>query len=105
MFYVSGVPAGTERGGHAHRVIEQFVIAISGSLSFELADGRDKRSFRLDSPARGVYIPPMLWDRFYDFSEHATCLVLASTQYAESDYIHDWNAYRRELASAAGQSF
>ena len=79
---------------------EQFVISISGALSFDLTDGANKRSFRLDSPARGVYIPPMLWDRFYDFSEHATCLVLASTQYAESDYIRDWNAYLREAASA-----
>ena len=47
-------------GGHAHRVTEQFVISISGALSFDLTDGANKRSFRLDSPARGVYIPPML---------------------------------------------
>jgi dTDP-4-dehydrorhamnose 3,5-epimerase-like enzyme len=101
LFYVREVPAGVERGGHAHRVTEQFVLAINGSFSLDLTDGRDKRSFRLDSPTRGVYIPPMVWDRLYDFSGQAVCLVLASTQYAESDYIRDWNEFLRERAAHA----
>jgi hypothetical protein len=100
LFYVRGVPAGTERGGHAHRVTEQFVIAMSGAFSLDLTDGADTKSFRLDSAARGVYIPPMTWDRLYDFSPDAVCLVLASTQYAESDYVRDWNSYLRERKSA-----
>ena len=99
LFYVRDVPSGTERGGHAHRVTEQFVVDVNGTLSFDLTDGRDNRSFHLDSPTRGVYIPPMLWDRFYDFSEHAVCLVLASTQYAESDYVRDWSEYQRLTGS------
>ncbi len=99
LFYVRDVPAGIERGGHAHRVTEQFVLPVNGAFSLDLTDGRDKRSFRLDSPARGVYIPPMVWDRLYDFSEQAVCLVLASTQYAESDYVRDWNEYLRESAA------
>ena len=96
LFYVREVPPGIERGGHAHRVTEQFVLAVNGTFSLDLTNGHNKRSFRLDSPARGVYIPPMVWDRLYDFSSDAVCLVLASTQYAESDYIRDWNEYLRE---------
>jgi dTDP-4-dehydrorhamnose 3,5-epimerase-like enzyme len=96
LFYVRDVPAGVERGGHAHRVTEQVVIAVNGSFNLDLTDGSSTRSFRLESPARGVYIPPMLWDRLYDFSVQAVCLVLVSTQYAESDYVRDWNAYLRE---------
>ena len=96
LFYVREVPPGIERGGHAHRVTEQFVLAMNGTFSLDLTNGHNKRSFRLDSPARGVYIPPMVWDRLYDFSSDAVCLVLASTQYAESDYIRDWNEYLRE---------
>jgi hypothetical protein len=96
LFYVRGVPPGTERGGHAHRVTEQFVIAASGCFSLDLTDGSNKRTFRLESSERGVYIPPMIWDRLYDFSPDAVCLVLASTQYAESDYVRDWNEYLRE---------
>jgi len=95
IFYVHDIPAGVERGGHAHHVTEQFVIAISGAFTLELTDGREKRSFRLESPDRGVYVPPMIWDRLHDFSGDAVCLVLASTQYAESDYIRDWNEYLR----------
>jgi len=95
LFYVHGVPAGQERGGHAHRVTEQVVIAAGGAFNLELTDGSAKRSFRLESPSRGVYIPPMVWDRLYDFSPQALCLVLVSTQYAESDYIRDWNEYLR----------
>jgi hypothetical protein len=95
LFYVRGVPAGLERGGHAHRVTEQFVVAASGSFSLDLTDGAATRSFRLESPSRGVYIPPLVWDRLYDFSGDALCLVLVSTQYAESDYIRDWNEYLR----------
>jgi len=93
LFYVHGVPRGVERGGHAHHVTEQFIIAASGSFSLDLTDGRRTQSFHLDSPDRGVYIPPMIWDRLYDFSPGALCLVLASTQYAESDYIRDWNEF------------
>jgi hypothetical protein len=102
MFYVHGVPPGGERGGHAHRVTEQFVIAIAGAFSLDLTDGRETRSFRLDSPGRGVYIPPMVWDRLYDFGSGAVCLVLASTQYAEADYIRDWTAFQREGSAARG---
>jgi hypothetical protein len=100
LFYVRKVPAQLERGGHAHRVTEQFVIAMAGALSLDLTDGRGKKSFRLESPDRGVYIPPMIWDRLYDFTEDAVCMVLASTQYAESDYLRDWNEYLKHAAGA-----
>jgi hypothetical protein len=100
LFYVHGVPAGQERGGHAHRVTEQVVIAAAGAFSLELTDGSAKRSFRLESPSRGVYVPPMVWDRLYDFSPQALCLVLVSTQYAESDYLRDWSQYLRERKPA-----
>jgi WxcM-like, C-terminal len=99
LFYVRDVPAGIDRGGHAHRVTEQFVVAVNGTFSLDLTDGAQKRTFRLESPARGVYVPPMVWDRLYDFSAQAVCLVLASTQYAESDYIRDWNEYQRLSAA------
>lgn len=101
LFYVHGVPPGGDRGGHAHRVTEQFVIAIAGSFSLDLSDGLQTRSFRLETPHRGVYIPPMLWDRLYEFGRDSVCLVLASTQYADSDYVRDWDAFLRESAILA----
>ena len=102
IFYVHGVPHDIERGGHAHRVTEQFVLAIAGRFTLELTDGDIRQSFRLESPGRGVYIPPMTWDRLHDFSPEAVCLVLASTQFAESDYIRDWKEFLR-LRRGAGR--
>jgi hypothetical protein len=102
IFYVRGVPGGVDRGGHAHRVTEQFVIALAGCFSLELTDGVAKRSFRLESAERGVYVPPMIWDRLHDFSPGAVCLVLASTQYAEADYIRDWNEFLRLKTEGRG---
>lgn len=89
----------TERGGHAHRVTEQFIVATAGSFSLDLTDGTNTRQFVLDDPNRGVYVPPMIWDRLYNFSQDAVCLVLASTQYTESDYIRHWRDY---LAAVEG---
>jgi dTDP-4-dehydrorhamnose 3,5-epimerase-like enzyme len=101
VFYVHEVPDGVERGGHAHHVTEQFVLALAGRFTLELTDGRDKRRFELDSPHRGVYIPPMIWDRLHDFSSRAVCVVLASTQYAESDYVRDWKEFLRLTQAGA----
>jgi dTDP-4-dehydrorhamnose 3,5-epimerase-like enzyme len=99
IFYVHDIPEGIERGGHAHHVTEQFVLAIAGEFLLELTDGETRRSFHLDSPDRGVYIPPMIWDRLHGFTRDAVCLVLASTQYAESDYVRDWNEFLRLTGS------
>ena len=101
LFYVRNVPAGLERGGHAHRVTEQFLIAIAGSFSLDLTDGKQTRSFRLDNPDRGIYVPPMIWDRLHDFTTEAVCMVLASTQYAESDYIRRWDEFLRHASGDA----
>jgi dTDP-4-dehydrorhamnose 3,5-epimerase-like enzyme len=101
IFYVHHVPPGLERGGHAHRVTEQFLIAVSGAFSLDLTDGKETRSYRLDHPDRGIYIPPMVWDRLYDFTPEAICLVLASTQYAESDYVRKWDDFRRLVSEGA----
>jgi len=99
-FYVYGIPAGEERGGHAHRVTEQVVVAMNGAFSIELDDGARKRAFRLDARDRALYIPPLIWDRLYDFSPDAVCFVFASTTYQPADYIRD----RAEFLRARGAS-
>lgn len=104
-FCTFDVPAGKERGGHAHRVTEQAVIALNGSFEIELTDGRDKVAFRLASREEALYIPPLIWDRLFAFSSDAVCLVLASTTYQPSDYIRDWKdflAARADLERGTG---
>jgi hypothetical protein len=94
LFYVFGVGKGMERGGHAHRRTLQFVLATSGSFKMDLTDGFSSHTFVLDNPRKGIFIPVLVWDRLYDFSKDAVCMVLASTQYDESDYIRDWSQFQ-----------
>lgn len=99
FFYMHDMPTGVERGEHAHRATEQFIIAMVGSFSLDLTDGRQKLSYQLNNPSKGIYIPPMIWGRLHEFSSDAVCLVVASTPYSESDYVRDWVEFQRMTGS------
>ena len=98
VFYMHGTPAGIERGGHAHRDTQQVVVAVSGRFGLELCDGRERRSFTLDDPARGLFMPPMTWVRLYDFSPQAVCLVLCDTRYDRARSLRTWEEFTAALA-------
>jgi dTDP-4-dehydrorhamnose 3,5-epimerase-like enzyme len=87
------VPDGAERGSHAHKRLEQFIVAVNGSLTVKLDSGISAESFRLDSSKFGLYVPPGFWRDLSDFSHGAVCLVLASTKYDESDYIRNYQEF------------
>jgi len=93
VYYLYAVPEGAERGGHAHRRLEQLLIAVSGRFDVTLDDGRSRRSVPLTVPDRGLYIPSMVWRELTGFSSGAVCLVLASEGYDEADYIRDYDEY------------
>lgn len=92
-YYLYDVPGGESRGGHAHRILSQLIIAASGSFSVTLDDGRVKRTFHLNRPYQGLYVVPGIWRTLDDFSSGSVCLVLASHKYDESDYIRDYNEF------------
>lgn len=87
-----------DRGGHAHLDTDQVVTAVAGSLTLEVSDGNDSRSFRLDNPRRGVYVPRMIFVQLKDFSKDAVCLALASTHYDMSRSLRSWGEYLSVLA-------
>ena len=93
VYYLYDVPSGVERGGHAHRSLYQLIIAVSGSFSVTLDDGHLKRTFLLNRPYRGLLVVPGLWRTIDDFSSGAICMVLASSEYDEKDYIRDYSAF------------
>jgi dTDP-4-dehydrorhamnose 3,5-epimerase-like enzyme len=93
VYFIYDVPPGSERGSHAHKKLEQFMVAASGSLTVELDSGFGKESFVLDSPSLGLYVPPGMWRDLKDFSENSVCLVLASAKYDESDYMRDYEEF------------
>lgn len=96
VYYLYDVPGGESRAGHAHRHLEQLLIAASGSFDIVVDDGADRRVFTLNRSYRGLYLPPMLWREIQNFSSGAVCLVLASLPYDESDYFRDYEEFVRE---------
>ncbi len=93
VYYLYDVPGGSERGGHAHRGLHQFVIAMSGSFDIVLDDGFDKRRIHLNRSYLGLYIPPMTWRELDNFSSGSVCMVLASEYFEESDYLRDYSEF------------
>ena len=93
VYYIYDVPGGTERGGHAHRNLQQFIIAISGCFDVVLDDGACKRRFHLNRAYYGLYISPMIWRELDNFSSGSVCLCLGSTQYDEKDYYRDYSEF------------
>jgi hypothetical protein len=95
VFYLYDVPGGEARGGHAHRALEQLIIAASGSFDIVVEDGTSERRFFLNRSYFGLYIPPMVWAHLENFSSGSVGLVLASAHYDESDYYRDHDEYLR----------
>lgn len=93
VYYLYDVPGGEERGAHAHKDLQQLIIAASGSFDLVLNDGKIKRTFHLNRPYLGVYMPSGLWRELNNFSSGSICLVLASEAYDESDYIRNYNEF------------
>jgi dTDP-4-dehydrorhamnose 3,5-epimerase-like enzyme len=96
VYYLYDVPGGARRGGHAHRDLEQIVLAVAGAFDLLLDDGRRARSIRLDRAHSGVLIATGIWRELLNFSSGAICLVLASAPYDEADYVRDYDAFQRE---------
>ncbi len=97
IFYIYDVPAGQGRGAHAHRRLQQFILALAGTFDVILDDGRRQARFTLDSPSRGLYVSPMVWGQLENFSPGAVCLVAASLPYDEADYIRDYAQFLQEV--------
>lgn len=95
VFYLFDIVGGESRGAHAHKECHQFLIAASGSFEVQLDDGRYKRQVFLNRPNVGLHIPPGVWASEMNFSSGAICLVLASHEYNEEDYIRDYNNYKK----------
>ena len=92
-YWIYDVPGGCDRGGHAYKETDEFIIAISGSFDVTVDDGKEKRTFTLNRSYYGLYIPKGLWRTMDNFSTNSLALEFASTHYDRSDYIEDYNEY------------
>lgn len=99
VYYMYDTVSGVRRGYHAHKQLEQILIAIHGSCKIHLDDGNDTAEVVLDKPCEGLYLNNNVWREMYDFSDDAVLMVLASEYYDENDYIrnyHDFLNFVRE---------
>lgn len=99
IYFIYDVPAGQVRGGHAHRDLEQLIIAINGSFDVIAEDSSGRKRFHLDQPHIGLYLPRMAWREIENITPGAVCLVVSSKLYDESDYIRDYEDFKKLLKS------
>ena len=95
VYYLYDVPGGEARGGHAHKQLQQFIIAASGSFDVVLDDSSSKERYHLNRSYYGLYIPSGMWRELDNFSSGSVCLVLASEYFDEQDYIRDYDVFRK----------
>ena len=93
IFYLYDIPGGKDRGAHAHIECHQFLIAGSGSFDVLIDDGKSKKLVTLNQPYKGLYVPPGIWASEVNFSSGSICLVLASHNYDEKDYIREYSEF------------
>tara|TARA_Y100000588_G_scaffold384679_1_gene476485 strand:+ start:249 stop:668 length:420 start_codon:yes stop_codon:yes gene_type:complete len=93
VYYLYDVPSDSFRGGHAHKNLFQFMIALSGSFEVKIDDGSNNTKVMLNKPNQGLLIPSGIWREMDNFSAGSVCLVLASEFFDESDYFRDYNTF------------
>lgn len=97
VYYLYDVPSGAERAGHAHKNLEQVLVAASGSFDVHLENGKERVTVSLNRPDVGLYMRSNIWREIDNFSGGAVCLVMASLPYTESDYIREYADYIRAV--------
>ena len=94
VYWIYDVPGGVDRGGHAYKESEEFIVALSGSFDVELDDGEQKQTYQLNRSYNGLYVAKAMWRRMTNFSTNSLALVLASTDYDPNDYIMDYQDFK-----------
>ena len=92
IYYLYMVPEAA-RGAHAHKELQQLLVATSGSVDITLDDGHEKKTFHLDRPWKGLLVVPGLWRDLDNFSGGTVLMCLASEKYDERDYIRDYDEF------------
>lgn len=98
VYWTYDVPSGESRGGHAHKMCREFIIAVSGSFTVTLDNGEKKEAFHLNHPWQGLLVETGVWRTLEDFSSGAVCLVLASELFEEEDYIREYAQFEQFIA-------
>ena len=101
VFWLYGIGKDKTRGGHAHTSCEEVVIAVHGSFDMVVDDGKERRTVRMDSPRKGIYIRKNVWCELRNFSEGTICVVLASEPYNMDGYMKDYETFKKKINGGA----
>ena len=93
VYFLYDVPADAVRGSHAHKQLNQLIVAVAGTLRVQLDDGTTRTDFALTSPSQGLVVPPGYWRTLSHFTPGSVALVFASEEYDPSDYIRDYDEF------------
>jgi len=94
-YWIFNVPSKEQRGNHAHKKTEQVLFCLQGSIKIELDNGVHKDSIILDKPNIGIFLGRMLWHKMDNFKKNTILLILASEFFKETDYIRDYNTFKK----------
>jgi len=94
VHWIYDVPGGMDRGGHAYKETEEFIVALSGSFDVELDNGKEKETYPLNRSYYGLFVPKGIWRTMTNFSTNSLALVLSSTDFSEDDYIMDYEEFK-----------
>jgi len=94
VHWIYDVPGGVNRGGHAYKETEEFIVALSGSFDVVVDDGEGRKAYSLNRSYFGLYVPKGMWRTMTNFSTNSLALVLSSTEYDENDYVSDFEEYK-----------
>ena len=97
IFHIYQLSPGEVRGGHAHHECKQFIIAATGSFTVKIINKNGSQNYFMNSPDIGLFVDIGKWVDIYDFSGSAVCLVLASEEYDEKDYVRNFNDFKKYL--------
>lgn len=98
-YWIYDVPGGEIRGGHAFRVQQEIIVALSGSFDVIVDDGQNKQTYSLNRSYYGLYVPSGLWRQMQNFSTNSLALVLSSTHFDAMDYIYNYGEYLKFIRS------
>ena len=94
-YWIYDVPGGEVRGGHAYKRNQEFIVALSGSFDVILDNGEELKTYSLNRSYYGLYVPKGVWRQMLNFSTNSLALILASIKFDVSDYIYDYEQFKK----------
>ncbi len=86
-----------ERGKHAHKELEQIIVAMDGACQFVLDDGKKRETVWLNRPDKGLYIGKNMWREMRHFSYGCKLMIIASTKYDPKEYIRSYDEFLKTI--------